>query len=202
MIIFGTRGINRNVGAGQFFCPRCSTEQSYTHKAVKRFFTIYFIPLIPMGTAGEFVECQGCAGTFAMDILTYDPEVERQKTVDSFRRMAVAFLLDINRCKAGELEALRDIVGDVVGQDIESEAVALDVRQAQEADVDIVKFVKNQAGDLSDEGKWLMMMTMRRILERVGTLMPHERDRLMECGRAMGLRKKHITEFLDSPLEG
>ena len=155
-----------------------------------------------MGTAGEFVECQGCAGTFAMDILTYDPEVERQKTVDSFRRMAVAFLLDINRCKAGELEALRDIVGDVVGQDIESEAVALDVRQAQEADVDIVKFVKNQAGDLSDEGKWLMMMTMRRILERVGTLMPHERDRLMECGRAMGLRKKHITEFLDSPLEG
>ena len=201
MILFGTRGINRNVGEGRFFCPRCSSEQQYTHKAVKRFFTLYFIPLIPMGTAGEFVECQGCAGTFAMEILTYDPEVERKKTVDSFRRMAVAFLIDVNRCKVGELEALRDIVGDVVGEDIESETVALDVRQAQEAGVDIVKFVRNQASDLSDDGKWLMMATMRQILEPVGSLMPDERERLMDGGQAMGLRKKHVNEFLDTPLE-
>ena len=154
-----------------------------------------------MGTAGEFVECQGCAGTFAMEILTYDPEVERKKTVDSFRRMAVAFLIDVNRCKVGELEALRDIVGDVVGEDIESETVALDVRQAQEAGVDIVKFVRNQASDLSDDGKWLMMATMRQILEPVGSLMPDERERLMDGGQAMGLRKKHVNEFLDTPLE-
>ena len=201
MIIFGTRGINRTVDSGQFFCPRCSSDQPFTKKAVKRFFTLYFIPLIPMGSAGEFIECNGCAGTFAPEILTYDPEMERKKTVDSIRRMAVSFLLDVNRCKVTELEALQDVVGDMVGEDVDSETVALDVRQAQVANVDVVSFVRGQAGDLSDDGKWLVLTTMRRILEKVSPLMQHEKDRLLDIGKAMGLRQKHINEFIETPLE-
>lgn len=201
MIIFGTRGINRTVGNGQFFCPRCSSDQQYTQKAVKRFFTLYFIPLIPMGTAGEFIECSSCAGTFDNTILTYDPEAERRQTADSIRRMAVAFLLDINRCKVSELEALQDIVGDVIGEDIESETVALDVRLAQEANVDAVKFFRDQSNELSDDGKWLVLGTLRRIIERVSPLMAHEKDRLADIGKAMGMRKKHVNEFLETTLE-
>lgn len=201
MILFGTRGINSNVGSGEFNCPRCASLQPYTHKAVKRFFTVYFIPLIPMGKAGEFVECNSCAGTFATEILTYDPEVERSKTIESFRRMSVACLLDMNRCRAGELEALQDIVGDIGNQDIESEVVANDVRQAQEANVELLPFLKQQATELSDDGKWLLMSTFRRILERVNPLMQNERDRFHDIGKAIGLRKKHIDEFLESPME-
>lgn len=200
MIIFGTRGINSTIGNGSFHCPQCAAEQPYTHKAVKRFFTLYFIPLIPMGTAGEFIECSGCAGTYAPEILTYDPEAERQQTTALFRRLSVAFLLDLNRCRAAELEALQDVVGDLGNIDIESEDIANDVRQAQEAGVDLLKYLKKQSADLSDDGKWLVLATYRRILERVNPLMPHEKDRLAEIGKTLGLRKKHVTEFLETPM--
>ena len=166
-----------------------------------RFFTLYFIPLIPMGRAGEFIECQSCAGTFAKEILTYDPEVEHNKTVDSIRRLAVAFLIDVQRCKAKELESLQDVVGDLVGEDIESETVAMDVRQAQEAGVDAVQFFRTEAASFSDEGKWMVLAAVRRILEQVSPLMPHETERLIDVGKAMGMRKKHIVQFLDEPLE-
>ena len=202
MIIFGTRGINRTIGDGNFNCPRCASNQPYTHKAVKRFFTIYFIPLIPMGTAGEFIECNSCAGTFDREIVNYDPVLERKKSIESIRRMSVAYLLDANRCKSAELAALSDIVGDLAGEDIESETIANDVRQAQEAGVELLGFVKREAADFSDDGKWLLMATFRRIVERVNPMLTQfERDRFFEIGKAIGLRKKHVEEFLDTPLE-
>lgn len=69
MIIFGTSNKMKTTGSGQFFCPNCRTIRAYERKQAKRYFSIYFIPLIPMGDAGEFVECQTCRLTFRPEIL-------------------------------------------------------------------------------------------------------------------------------------
>ncbi|RPJ02596.1 MAG: zinc-ribbon domain-containing protein [Chloroflexi bacterium] len=69
MIIFGTRVRHKVLGDGKFFCPRCQAQRSYLHKRASRYFTLYFIPIIPMGTLGEFIECQACGGTFEMSVL-------------------------------------------------------------------------------------------------------------------------------------
>lgn len=201
MILFGTTSRHKIVGEGEFHCPRCSMQASYQQTAVKRYFTLYFIPLIPMGNAGEFIECKSCSGTYAMEVLTYDPAVERKKTIDAYRRMSIAFLLDVNRCKAAELEVLQDVVGDIANQDVSPEEVAADVRLAQEANVDLIKFIKRDAAEMSDDGKWLLLSTLRRIVERSGSMMMHERERLMEVGKAIGLRKKHLEAFVNNPLD-
>jgi len=73
MIIFGTRGIKSTIKEGQFLCPQCATQKPYKHKKVTKFFTLYFIPLIPLGQAGEFVECLTCKGTFVPRVLDYKP---------------------------------------------------------------------------------------------------------------------------------
>lgn len=201
MIIWGTRGSNRVAGNGQFYCPRCDSEQQYKHIEVKKYFTVYFIPLIPMGKHGEFVECTACAGTFAPEILTYDPEVEKEKTTAVFRRLCVLFLLDQNRCTSSLLATLQEIVGDTMGFDIEREDIATDVAQAEGAASDVKKFFKSHASEFSDEGKMVLFVNLRRILETEGSLLPDERDRIIELGKAMGLRKKHMTEILDMDLD-
>lgn len=201
MIIYGTRGKNVHTGGGEFTCPRCASEQTYKHFEVKNYFTLYFIPLIPMGTAGEYVECEGCAGTFAPEILTYDPEVERQETATTLRRLSVLFLLDVNRCTSSTLEAVQEIVGDAVGLDIEREDIATDVKQAQSASPDTKNFFKTQTTEFSDEGKFLLIITLRRILETESPLQEHEKTRLVELGKAIGLRAKHVKEILESDLD-
>ena len=75
IVIYGTRGITSRVGAGRFNCPRCG-ESPYAHSVVRRWFTLFFIPLIPLNVAGDYVECQRCFGTYGARVLTYDPAAE------------------------------------------------------------------------------------------------------------------------------
>ncbi len=69
LIIFGTRARQSEVGSGEFTCPRCGAKRQYVRKKVNRVFTLYFIPLFPMGTLGEFVECQTCHTTFKPEVI-------------------------------------------------------------------------------------------------------------------------------------
>ena len=78
MIIFGTRGVTMNSKSGTFHCPECNAQRSFQHKKVRRFFTLYFIPLIPLDLLGEFVECEGCKNTFKPGVLDYDPGPGRE----------------------------------------------------------------------------------------------------------------------------
>ncbi len=69
MIIFGSRPRMKTIGSGTFYCPKCGTTRQYELKKGKNYFTLYFVPVIPMGDLGEFVECQTCHTTFQSDVL-------------------------------------------------------------------------------------------------------------------------------------
>src|SRR4051794_17906197 len=64
MIIWGWTTKNRIVEYGKFYCPRCLREADYGHRRVQQFFTLYFIPIFPTNTLGEYIECQQCGGNF------------------------------------------------------------------------------------------------------------------------------------------
>jgi hypothetical protein len=48
-IIWGSRAIKRKIGEGMFFCPRCGADREYAMQKVRRWFTLFFIPLFPIG---------------------------------------------------------------------------------------------------------------------------------------------------------
>ena len=73
IIIFGTRGVKSTQQEGQFHCPQCNSTQHYRHRSVRRFFTLYFIPLIPLDKVGEYVECSTCRNTYITRILEMSP---------------------------------------------------------------------------------------------------------------------------------
>ncbi|OIQ37329.1 MAG: hypothetical protein BM555_01065 [Crocinitomix sp. MedPE-SWsnd] len=75
-IIFGTRGIRSTIKQGAFYCPQCQSEKNYKHKKVTQFFTLYFIPLIPLGNKGEYVECQTCRNTYIERVLDIAPVLD------------------------------------------------------------------------------------------------------------------------------
>ena len=201
MIIWGSRGMEKTAGNGQFHCPRCGGDSPFEHVDVRRYFTLYFIPLIPLGSAGEYIRCNACAGTYAMEILSYDPEVEQAKIAEAIRRICIMFLVDVKRQQPNELMQLCDVVGDIVDRDIEPNDVAVDVQHAETAQTDLLKFAKQTAAEFSEEGKFLIIVALRKILESTSGIMVTERNRLLELGKAMGLRKKHVEEILNTPLQ-
>jgi len=74
MIIWGSTGKEKTIGRGDFYCPQCQRMSPFTHRRASRYFTLYFIPLFPMETLGEFVQCEQCGGDFSQDILDLSPE--------------------------------------------------------------------------------------------------------------------------------
>ncbi len=69
MIIFGTRPRTKTIDTGTFFCPHCQTTRDYERKEARPYFTLYFIPLFPIGKPSEFIECTICRVTYTPDVL-------------------------------------------------------------------------------------------------------------------------------------
>ena len=70
MIIFGTRSRESVRRTGIFNCPRCGNSKTYKHKNVNRWFTLYFIPVIPMGRIGSYIQCGQCGATYSEAVLS------------------------------------------------------------------------------------------------------------------------------------
>lgn len=69
MIIYGYRNREIELGTGQFHCAKCEIQRPYRHKKIVRYFTLFFIPLFPLGKLSEYVECQVCGRTYQPEIL-------------------------------------------------------------------------------------------------------------------------------------
>lgn len=74
MIIFGASARTKTIGEGQFYCPNCQEMRRYELKQARQYFSLYFIPLIPLGETGRFVQCQTCGMAFKPDVLEMKPK--------------------------------------------------------------------------------------------------------------------------------
>jgi tetratricopeptide (TPR) repeat protein len=66
-IIFGTRNFIRNQGpAVQAVCPSCRQQAMFQPKAARPWFTLYFIPIFPVGAKRPFSQCMNCRMQFKL----------------------------------------------------------------------------------------------------------------------------------------
>jgi len=84
IILFGSRGVTSTVEQGDFYCPQCDRREEYDLKQVRPFFTLFFIPIFPIGGGQRYVECLGCGGTFKERVLDYEPPSETDRLVAQF----------------------------------------------------------------------------------------------------------------------
>jgi hypothetical protein len=64
MLIFGLRVCFRTVGHGMFHCQRCGGDRGYRHRTGRRWFHVFYVPVIRLGEAGEHLQCLDCHGRF------------------------------------------------------------------------------------------------------------------------------------------
>jgi len=81
MIIWGTKGREKEIGTGTFYCPRCDTQKPYTRKKVSKYFTLFFIPLFEIKELGEYLQCSECNTTYKPEVLNFSPLTAEQREV-------------------------------------------------------------------------------------------------------------------------
>ena len=74
IFIWGSRYLTSTRDSGRFYCPHCvKLDVDYRRVAARQWFTMYFIPVFPIGGHEEHIECQRCQGTFKVEVLDLMP---------------------------------------------------------------------------------------------------------------------------------
>jgi len=70
MIIFGISTKQKLKPAGQHSCPACNQHASFGRIVTARRFSLFFIPIIPLGSSDTGrVVCQNCGSEFAASMI-------------------------------------------------------------------------------------------------------------------------------------
>lgn len=70
--IFGIGPKTKIVEKSQFLCPVCRTQSAYELRQQRHYFSLFFIPLIPLSKAkGEFVKCLDCGTEMPSTVLNH-----------------------------------------------------------------------------------------------------------------------------------
>ena len=200
MIIFGTRGITTTPDRGTFNCPRCASPQPYNHKRVRRFFTLYFIPVIPLDKLGEYVECPTCQGTYDVEILDYDPSQENLQ-IEAFFHIAVkqvmiAMLLADGIIDDSEVKMLQSVYLELTGTQIPEEELREEISVIQASGSSALDLIKELTPQLNDPGKETVMRAAYSIANADGRIDDTESTLLAELGDGMGLTTAHMQGIL------
>jgi tellurite resistance protein len=204
LIIFGTRGVTYGSEGGQFYCPDCDGEKPYLHRKVRRFFTLYFIPLIPLDLLGEYIECQTCTSTYKPSVLAFDPKASQKREEAEFRqamrRVLVLMMLADGVVEDSEIEAIQGILGKLENRTVERSEIESELAKAKSAPGDLSVYCKSMAGSLNDAGREMVVRAALLVATADGKFDDSERDALAKMATALNLSRAHYAGIVNEVL--
>ncbi len=196
MIIWGTTGITSTREKGEFFCPKCDGRAPYQRKSVRRFFTLYFIPLIPLNKVGEFIRCGKCRSDFNDAVLNHDPD-KRAAALDALVKIALLRVLADLVAADGvvadsEIAMMQGVFEEVSGIPLDE----LDARQyVDEAPTHtgaLDALLGGMGPNLTNAGREMVLIAALRIAGSDGEIAPAEWKRIEQFAAALGVSKAHL----------
>ncbi|HYV46156.1 MAG TPA: TerB family tellurite resistance protein [Myxococcaceae bacterium] len=201
MIIWGSRGRTSVVQEGQFFCPRCRSNQPYKLKRVQRWFTLYFIPIIPMGVLGEYAECGQCLTTWKTEVLTAGPPADREQTVQdelrrAMRRSMAMVLLASGREDPAAIDAGSRIFRKQIGMSMPDAELSRELKDVKEQGIDVKRYLANFGAHLSAQQKEALVTAACEVALFDGPLEPVEQEAVSAIAQALGVTDAHLRGIL------
>jgi hypothetical protein len=200
LLIFGFRVVLRTIAGGTFFCPDERADRPCLRRAARRWFTLFFVPVIPLGRLGGLVQCESCRRTFPLEALDAPTTGELSRRLTDARRTAIAGVLTrrgaadpaVRRAAVSLLaRELPDATESWVDADLH--AIGPDEYEAHVAALGPELSVAGREGFLADLA-WLARSggpvdaPTRQVLERIGA--------------GLGMTPAHVRGVLTTPDDG
>lgn len=204
MIIYGWRGVTRTQDRGTFNCPTCRSQKDYAHKHVRNWFTLYFIPIIPLNRVGDYVECNGCGQAYTAEILKYDPNAGREQLVSDLHNgllvvMAATLLAD-GVVDDRELVVAREHFLEVTGSDLPMDVLHQVIESVRGAKDGIFAPLAELAPLLNEHGKEMLVKAAFAIAAADGTFQDEEKELLKRIAHTLQMTPSHFNGVAQSAL--
>ncbi|QDT38202.1 TerB family tellurite resistance protein [Stratiformator vulcanicus] len=191
MIIWGWRGVTTTKDTGDFFCPECNADATYRHRKVRNFFTLYFIPLIPLNELGTFVECDHCKNGFREEVLELDPRRAAVQFVATYQEAMKSVMVEMMRADgeidADEISTIQKIYRKLTGQELTPDDVL-----SHEPSESFLEELEAIAPQMNNEGKEKVIKAAYYVAAADGVFADEERDFIVEVADAIDMSRAHL----------
>ena len=191
LIIFGLRVFYRTIAQGTFHCRRCGGDRQYRRRSGRRWFTLFFIPVIPLNAVGEHVRCTTCNTRYVTDVLNQPTAAQMQAALPAGMRAAVSAMLRSGDpySPASRQRAIEAVIG--AGTPGYDEAMLdTDLIQPFES----IRPALNQVGaQLTVQAREWYLAEVIRIAMADGTLTEGERHAALAIGVDLGMTQAQVV---------
>ena len=202
-LIFGTRASKSNVGSGMFFCPNEQSDQPYRQIEVKRKGHLFFVPLVPLGDLGEYIECGSCGATYKPEVLSLPT---RNQLQTSFTTAVTELVVDMVLADGYVAEAERNVALSVVNQYLDPPGVSLawlekrialaESKGPSDRSRDLSALLSELSTALSIEGRERLIRVALLLAKADGRIDESETRVIASAAHHLGLSKAHVRGLI------
>jgi len=197
MLIWGTTQLKSVVETGVFDCPQCQCETQYKRKKATEYFTLYFIPLIPLGFRGFVTECQQCKLTYTDDVLNFDPDAEKITNQAAVFRILISFMVYFHKTSEQHVEACQATYSRLLEQDVPVEIVEKELQLAMEPDAVPQAYIESEGNTFSTEAKLQILASAKFIVLAESVDEEHVQLVIGQCSEMMGLPGEDFEQIYE-----
>lgn len=196
LLIFGFKVRFKTTGTIAFFCPRCGGDRHGNTRVARRWFTLMFLPVIPLNTVGEIVECTTCHGRFSPGVTAQPTTAALGQVLANAVRVLTALVVRSGNAsdpamRAAAVADIRSAVGTYDEATLDSDMASIDPATAEQ-------YVTPLTEGLAVAGKERLIADLTRVALAGGTVTANQRQVIDLVGRGVGLTPAHITGIVSS----
>ncbi len=193
ILIWGFRARGKTVSTGEFFCPRCGADRQYMLQQIRRWFTLFFIPLFPVGKVlGEQVKCSTCATCFRPDVLQTPTSAALSDNLRGAMRVSATAMLAAgdDPTNANARRAAIDAVSKAGAEHYDDAWLTNDLDAIDPSQ--LPQFLTPLGQGLNEQGKETFVDQVARVGLAAGPLTASETRVLESIGALLGLSAAHL----------
>jgi hypothetical protein len=190
MIIFGVSVfyIFGLIGTGQFHCPQCGGDREYEHRRGRRFFTLFFLPVIPLDKVGEVVRCKTCRTRFNPVVLSRPTVAQLSSALPAGMRAIAAVLVRASGSSEAAARVAVEAVRRAGASDYDVQQLHADASVPVES---VIEALRNLALNVTLDARERYLADAVRIGLADGPLTHTEQEAIQWIAGQLGLTPAH-----------
>jgi len=173
IFLFGEQVVEKNPETGQFYCPQCQQVRAYQHIRLKNYFTLFFIPLLPLGTPKEYLECRSCGCSFHPSALA---DRQQLPAYHYALRRIMADILRATRISENNLVLMSQIYQAATETEFSSTDAQAAVQAARDDPRDLLEYLRTVGRGLNTEGLEDTLLASAQLLAHLAGELPLPHD--------------------------
>ena len=184
------------IDTGSFDCPKCHQQRSYQRKLIKNWISIYFIPIIPIGSSGEVLQCTKCKIEFPAKSAPRSQASDSPTSEDFAEALLVLVALDRGTPNRKVVAKLQQVLSELREQPVSSETVAALILQGQSTRYSALEYARTTRAGISREDRIRAVVLIDELVRCPGEAHPAGLDLLDSISKALGISSTALNSLL------